>query len=290
MPPQFFTGQPRNPVIAQAFAGLDSTQNRTKQLQGADARTNFDSGFDLRNPYYQELYARQGNPFESETQGQMQQRRQVAATTAQQAEDYDLEYNQPNRSMMQGDIKRDEGMRDAQTKSDIYFDPSVARQRQGEFDQSQKEIEMRYVQPRIAEAEGRARAAELAAAAAIQSAELRKQGITGAAQIRGDADVARQAMRGFTDAGIARGFTEPDSFSATQGELQARMPGVDNGAVTPDVNAAADEIVRRFPNLTGMELRAQIDELFDPSQISQAERWLLEQEINRRRPTARGKF
>ena len=63
--------------------------------------------------------------------------------------------------------------------------------------------------------------------------------------------------------------------------------GVRTQMMQQDVASAADMIVKRFPALSGMELRAQIDEMFDPGAITQSERWLLEQEIERRKPGKR---
>jgi hypothetical protein len=277
----FYTGKPRNPLLGQAFAGLDSTANRTRNLENADARQNFDPSFDLRNPYYQELYRQNGDPF-AETGGQKDQRKLVSGIQQQQAEDFDLEYNQPRRAELGGDIKRDEAMRDAQAKSDIYFDPDVARQRGSENEQQLTEFQRRYVDPKVAEAEGRARAAELARDAAIQAAEYKKQGVLGAAKLGADARVTQGAMKGFTDVGIQRGMMDPSTFNATQGELQRRMPGVDEGKQAEDVAAAADAIVRAYPGRNAQQLRALIPQMFDQGQIGEAEMWMLEQEIRRR--------
>lgn len=279
--PQFFTGQARDPRLAQAFGALDSVANRTRSLEAADAGQNFDPSFDLRNPYYQDLYRRNGDPF-AETDGMKQQRKIVGAIQQQQAEDYDLEYNQPRRAEMEGDIKRDEAVRGARNEANIYFDPDVTRRRETEQDRELELYTRRYVDPRIAEAEGKQRAAEEAARAAIQAAEYRKQGITGAAQIAADAQIARQALKGFSDVGAQRGLSDPNSLRGTQGELEARLPGVDYGGKTEDVAAAADMIVKRYPGRNAQQLRALIPTLFDSGQIGESEMWLLEQEIERR--------
>lgn len=272
-------------LMSQALTGLaksSSSTNRTRQLHDADARQNFDPSFDLRNPYYQDLYAKIGNPFTAETEGQKDQRKIVSAITQQQAGDYDLEYNQPRRSEMEGGIKRDEMVRDERAKADVYFDPRVSQQREAVQANELDMIKKRYVDPRIAEAEGRARAAEIERDAAIQAALYGKEGKLGAAQIAGDSRLSQEAIRAFGRVGETRGIVDPESLSGTQGELQARMPGTNYGAQAEDVAQAAEMIIQRYPGRNTQQLRALIPQVFEPGSMGEAELWLLEQEIQRR--------
>jgi hypothetical protein len=264
-------------VLQGALGGLRQTSptNWTKRLQDAEAGVGFDPSRDIRNPYYLDLMKQQRaaglpDPY-ALTESEKNQQDIVEATTKQAASDYDLETYGPQREMTA-----------ARNKARAFFEPTVTRQRQEEEAAGLREFETRYVQPKVAEAQGREATARTTAQGVIQRAQIEAQNLYDIAMKKGDVELAREALRGFARVAESRGLMDSGTFEASQGQLGALMPTPNYGQVTDDVSKAAEAMIRRYPGKTYNEMIAEIPNTFEPGEASEEELWLLREELRRR--------
>lgn len=148
-----------------------------------------------------------------------------------------------------GDIRRTQGMQDARAGADIYFDPSVTRQRNDEAYNRMEEIRKRYSDPAIVKAQADIAAAQVRGQYGIARQEATNQGNAAVQGLRNEGSryQADTRARGGAASAIAGQGGNPDEY----------LPPPPQGGADPAKTISLDEL-QEFARQHGMSLETAI--------------------------------
>lgn len=165
-------------------------------------------------------------------------------TQQQLDDDYDLEFRQPQRSRMSGDIRRGEAMRNEQAGADRYFDPDVTAKRESEDRRGLNRVYTSNVLPAEIRSGAQVSAATIGAGAQRDAAAMAAGSRVDTASMNGLMNASRDALAVIYDPNskpeqVTKATADIAAYQAQADKLRSQGPGIQpSAAVQPTVAEA----------------------------------------------------